>query len=507
MSKNLKEKISILIKKFEIGKFQDVINDSLVILKKNDNDFLWNLLGLSFQNIHQIEKSINCFENALGLNPKNFSASNNLGLSYKKLKNYNKSEECLQRSIELNPKYINALVNLGNLKNETYFFDNAISYYNKALSLNENLPIIHLNMSSVYQSLNKTNEAKEHLNKAILIDEKFTIADQKLTTLEKYDEKNPHTKMMAYKLEKLELNENQKVYLHFGLYKVYKDLKDYEKSFHHLKIGNQLQRKLIKYDIDKHNFLSKKIKSIFSKIDLNEFQQNNGGENNIFILGMPRSGTTLIEKIISSHSNVSTISESNFIPEKVYEYLNKDSESLKNFLKSDFRDEYNTFIKSFNIKGKIVIDKTLTNFWHIGFIKIFFPKAKIIHVSRNPKDNCLSIFENLFDYPEGWNSDQKELAEYYLIYKDLMNFWNTLFGKSILNIKYEDIISNTEKKIREMIKYCDLQWENECLEFHKNNNPIKTVSFNQANKPIYKTSVNKYELYEKELKILFSKLN
>ena len=507
MSKSLKEKISILIKKFEIGKFQDVINDSLVILKKNDNDFLWNLLGLSFQNIHQIEKSINCFENALGLNPKNFSASNNLGLSYKKLKNYNKSEECLQRSIELNPKYINALVNLGNLKNETYFFDNAISYYNKALSLNENLPIIHLNMSSVYQSLNKTNEAKEHLNKAILIDEKFTIADQKLTTLEKYDEKNPHTKMMAYKLEKLELNENQKVYLHFGLYKVYKDLKDYEKSFYHLKIGNQLQRKLIKYDIDKHNSLSKKIKSIFSKIDLNEIQQNNGGENNIFILGMPRSGTTLIEKIISSHSNVSTISESNFIPEKVYEYLNKDSESLKNFLKSDFRDEYNTFIKSFNIKGKIVIDKTLTNFWHIGFIKIFFPKAKIIHVSRNPKDNCLSIFENLFDYPEGWNSDQKELAEYYLIYKDLMNFWNTLFGKSILNIKYEDIISNTEKKIREMIKYCDLQWENECLEFHKNNNPIKTVSFNQANKPIYKTSVNKYELYEKELKILFSKLN
>ena len=507
MSKSLKEKISILIKKFEIGKFQDVINDSLVILKKNDNDFLWNLIGLSFQNIHQIEKSINCFENALGLNPKNFSASNNLGLSHKKLKNYNKSEECLLRSIELNPKYINALVNLGNLKNETYFFDNAISYYNKALSLNENLPIIHLNMSSVYQSLNKTNEAKEHLNKAILIDEKFTIADQKLTTLEKYDEKNPHTKMMAYKLEKLELNENQKVYLHFGLYKVYKDLKDYEKSFYHLKIGNQLQRKLIKYDIDKHNSLSKKIKSIFSKIDLNEIQQNNGGENNIFILGMPRSGTTLIEKIISSHSNVSTISESNFIPEKVYEYLNKDSESLKNFLKSDFRDEYNTFIKSFNIKGKIVIDKTLTNFWHIGFIKIFFPKAKIIHVSRNPKDNCLSIFENLFDYPEGWNSDQKELAEYYLIYKDLMNFWNTLFGKSILNIKYEDIISNTEKKIREMIKYCDLQWENECLEFHKNNNPIKTVSFNQANKPIYKTSVNKYELYEKELKILFSKLN
>jgi len=506
MTKSLKEKISILIKKFEIGKFQDVINDSLIILKKNDNDFLWNLAGLSFQNIHQIEKSINCFENALGLNPKNFSASNNLGLSYKKLRNYSKAEEYLQISIELNPKYVNALVNLGNLKNETYFFDNAISFYNKALILNKNLPLIHLNISSVYQSLNKINEAKEHLNKAILIDETFTIADQKLTTLEKYDEKNPHTKMMVYKLEKLKLNENQKVYLHFGLYKAYKDLKEYKKSFHHLKSGNQLQRKLLKYDIDQHKSLSKKIKSIFEKIDLKELQQSNGGENNIFILGMPRSGTTLIEKIISSHSDVSTISESNFIPEKVYKYLKKDSESLKNFLKSDFKNKYNEFIKSFNIKGKIVIDKTLTNFWHIGFIKIFFPKAKIIHIFRNPKDNCLSIYENLFDYAEGWNSDQKELAEYYLIYKDLMDFWNKLFGDSILNIKYEDVILDTETKIKDIIKFCDLEWENACLEFHKNNNPIKTVSFNQANRPIYKTSVNKYELYEKELKILFSKL-
>ena len=210
------------------------------------------------------------------------------------------------------------------------------------------------------QSINKINEAKKHpINN--LIDETFTIADQKLTTLEKYDEKNPHTKMMIYKLEKLKLNENQKIYLHFGLCKVYKDLKDYEKSFYYLKTGNQLQRKLLKYDLDRHKSLSKKIKSIFSKIDFKEIQQDNGGENNIFILGMPRSGTTLIEKIISSHSNVSTISESNFIPEKVHKYLNKDSETWK-ILKSDFKDKYNLFIKSFNIKDKIVVDKTLQIF-------------------------------------------------------------------------------------------------------------------------------------------------
>ncbi len=507
MSKNLKEKISVIIKKFEIGKFQEVINESLVLLKKNDNDFLWNLLGLSFQNLHQIDKSINCFENALGLNPKNFSASNNLGLSYKKLKNYQRAEECFLKSIELNPKYVNALVNLGNVKNETYFFNDAISYYNQALKINKNLPLIHLNISSVYQSLNKIKEAKNHLNEAILIDETFTIADQKLTTLEKYDKENSHLKLMIYKLEKLKLNDNQKIYLHFGLNKVYKDLKNYEKSFYHLKNGNRLQRQTLKYDINRHKALSEKIKKIFSKINLKEFKNENGGKNNIFVLGMPRSGTTLIEKIISSHSNVSTISESNFIPEKVYGYLNKDFEDIKELLNSNFQNQYNEFIKSFNIRNDIIIDKTLTNFWYLGFIKIMFPNSKVIHVSRNPKDNCLSIFENLFDYSEGWNSDQEELAEYYLIYQDLMKFWNKLFGNSILNIRYEDIVLDTRAKIKELINFCNLNLEEACFNFHENNNPIKTVSFNQANKPIYKSSLEKYKLYEKELEILFSKLN
>jgi len=507
MPENINKKISILVKKFEIRKFQDVINESLIILKKNDNDFLWNLSGLSFQNLNQIEKSISCFENALSLNPKNFSALNNLGLSHKKLRDYLKAEKYLIQSLEQNPKYINALVNLGNIKNETYYFEDAISYYKKALELNKNLPLIHLNLSVVYQSINKINKAKDHLNKALLIDETFTIADQKLTTLEKYDEKNPHLKSMIYKLEKLELNNSQKIYLHFGLNKVYKDLKNYKKSFFYLQSGNKLQREALTYDINVHKVLSEKIKSTFSKIDFKEIGSIDGGENNIFILGMPRSGTTLIEKIISSHSNVSTISEANFISQKLHGYINKDFKELKKILNSNFQKKYIEFIKSFNTKNAKIIDKTLTNFWYLGFIKIIFPKAKIIHVSRNPKDNCLSIFENLFDYPEGWNYDQKELAEYYLIYKDLMEFWNNIFRDSILNVRYEDVILDTEKKIKELISFCDLNWEDSCLDFHKNNNPIKTVSFNQANKPIYKSSIKKYELYEKELEVLFSKLD
>ena len=134
MSKNLKDEISILIKKFEGKRFNDVINESLVILKKKDNDFLWNLVGLCFQNLNKYNKSIECFENAIKINPKNFSAFNNLGISYKKLKKYKESETNLLNSITINPNYVNAMVNLGNLKNETYFFNDSIKYYKKQLN-------------------------------------------------------------------------------------------------------------------------------------------------------------------------------------------------------------------------------------------------------------------------------------------------------------------------------------------------------------------------------------
>ena len=161
MSKNLKDQISTLVKKFEARQFEEVINKSIVILKKNDNDFLWNLLGLSFQNIGQLNKSIDCFENSLNLNPKNFTSLNNLGLSQKKLKNYFKAEEYLLKALEINSQYINALVNLGNVKNETYFFDKAIFYYQEALKLNKNIPLIYLNISNVYQTINKIEDAKK----------------------------------------------------------------------------------------------------------------------------------------------------------------------------------------------------------------------------------------------------------------------------------------------------------------------------------------------------------
>ena len=167
MTKQLDKEIQILINKYKLGNFTDVLDKcSLLVKKYPKNDFLWNLAGLSFQRIGDIKNSITSFQNAIDANQKNYSAKNNLAISYKNNQELEKAEKLLNELIKQNPDYINALVNLANLKNETYFFEEAISIYKKVLKINKAMPELHLNISNILQAQNKMEEAKNHLQQA-----------------------------------------------------------------------------------------------------------------------------------------------------------------------------------------------------------------------------------------------------------------------------------------------------------------------------------------------------
>ena len=510
---DIKKEVKILINKFKSQKFDEVINECLSLLKSNNNDFLWNLLGMSYQNKSQYTKSINCFKNSIKVNPNNIAALNNMGISHKNLRDYQKAENYFLTVLDKNPNYINALINLGNIKNDTFYFNEAIDYYKKAFEIDNKNLLLCLNFATSLQSINKIDEAEKYLLHALEIDTEFTIADHKLSLLKNYDPSNLHLKSMLKKIKNTSLSNDKKINLYFALAKGFEDCKEYDKSINYLKLGNKTQRNLLKYDKNYYIKLTEKIKDIFKKINFKKYIKSTKGKNKIFILGMPRSGTTLLEKIISSHSKVSTISEINVIPEKLSRYFSNidnkevDLKQIDTFLKSDFSAEYDNFVNLFNVENKITLDKTLSNFWYVGFIKIFFPQSKIIHNYRNPNDNYLSIYKNLFDVHEGWLYDEEEMHSYYTSYQNIMNFWNSIFNDEILNFKYEELIKNPDIKIRELIEFCNLDWEENCLSFYTNNNPIKTLSINQANQPIYQTSINKSDLYKDKLPSLFSKLN
>jgi len=278
-----------------------------------------------------------------------------------------------------------------------------------------------------------------------------------------------------------------------------------EKSFNNLDVANSTRRKSLNFNINNETTLFNQLKDIFTKIDLSQKFINNIEERKIiFILGMPRSGTSLVEQIITSHSSVFGAGElpqlSRIVKTKLMINDNLSEETILNLVKnedftSELRTDYYNYLKRFNASEPFITDKAPLNFRWIGFIKILFPNSKIIHCSRNPKDNCLSIFKNFFEGGMDFSHNQKELGTYYNLYLDLMNFWNEKFPNAIYDVEYEKIIEDPENEIKNMIKFCNLDWEEDCLQFYNNKTPIKTLSTAQARRPIYKSSKNSFEKF------------
>jgi len=512
MNLNLKSELSKIINAFNSGMYDFVINKTTVLLKKNkNNDFLWNIKGLTLQLQKKYKLSISCLIKALQINPRNIAAINNLGISYKNTMDFAAAEECFNKVIAINPSYVKALINLGNLKNETHKFSESIFFFKKAIKLDSKIPECHLNLAYAYQTIGEIDNAKKQLYKTLEIDLSLTRADKMLSVLIDYNNDIEHLPNMIEKITNLSLSDEKQIYLCFAIAKAFEDLKNFNKSFEYLEKGNQLQRANTLYDFKNIKKLSKSIKSFFLNHKIKNILPEINTQKIIFIMGMPRSGTTLVEKIISSHSKVSSMGELNIFSNIISSNIIKDHEinisMIDEFLNKDLSESYMFYLKNFKYDKEYITDKSLTNFWYIGFIKHFFPNSKIIHCSRNPKDNCLSIYKNLFDVHEGWFYNQEELANYYKVYKDLMIFWNTEFEGHIYNIKYEDLIKNSKDEIKKIISYCGLEWETAILDFHKNKTAIKTLSVNQANKPIYSSSINSADNYTDKLSLLFSKLN
>ena len=237
--------------------------------------------------------------------------------------------------------------------------------------------------------------------------------------------------------------------------------------------------------------------------------------SSIFIIGMPRSGTTLVEQILSSHPKVFGGDEQIIIPQLIQKKfgnndLNLYFENIVDFDEKKLKiiaDEYIAEMKRISNNSEIFTDKLPENFIWVGFIKLILPKSKIIHCLRNSKDNCLSLFKNHF--PSGrmnYCYDLNKTVEYYNLYYDLMNYWQQLLPNSVYNIKYENLILNTKSEIRNLLKFCNLDWNDKCLNFYDNTRIIKTASDVQVRNKIYSSSIDSWKKYETHLKAFFTKL-
>ena len=513
---DIREKIAIIHNLMRVKKFTQAIVNCHKLIKENPNvSYLYNLCGMAFQGNKQIPKSIESFNLALHHDPENIAAMNNIANSYKSLNQNVKAEEIYKRILEKDPNNIKCLNNFANLMKKLRDFNSAKKLLLKATEIENNNIDILFNLAECYQSLGELDQAKEYAYKILNLQPNHSATHRFISLIINHKSDKSHLP----KIIEIEKNENFKNYslnektdIYFSLGKAFEDLKDYEKSFNYLEKANLIINKEINFNPSNHERLIKSIIKLFNDFDFEKNKKKTTEKQIIFICGMPRSGSTLVEQMIAAHNDVSGAGELSYVRDTVAKNFLEELRFNKQKIieeasaeRNILAEQYIELLKHHKFETNIVTDKAPQNFLWLGFIKIFFPNSKIIHSYRNSKDNCLSIFKNYFPSNDMlWSFDQSNIANYYNLYLDLMNFWKTKFNKSIYDINYEHLVQSPEEELKKIFSFCNLSWDPDCLNFYQSKKtPISTVSVNQASKPIYKSSVNSNEGFSKYLTEMF----
>ena len=507
----IKEKLQNLFNFYSTKKYSEVINRGLPLLKKNPElNILSNLISLSYHNLGEHDKAILLLEEALQVNSKDSSVLNNLGLVHTSLENYEEAEYYLERSLKLKKEYVSGSVNMANLKLKLNNGKEAINILEKILVNNKDNYEINFTLGNAYQQVGDFKNATKCFNKCLSLDKTKTIADKSLSLITKYKEDNEH---FIHMKEKINLEKNFDMeslsHLNFAIGKAYEDMNKYKEAFYHLDRANKIKNTLINYNFQNEKKLFENIKKLF--LNFNHENITNNTENKIFVVGMTRSGTSLIEQILSSHNNIYGAGELNFIQNIVTKYFMKNELDFQNLNINNYSEDvffksknyYNNNLKKFKINKKLIVDKAPLNFKWIGLIFKIFPGCKIISCLRDPMDVCWSNYKNWFAAKKlNFTYNLENLGNYYNSYKDLMIFWKSIFKDNIFDICYEDLIADPDNKIKDLIKFCDIEWDDNCLNFHKNKKTVATASLAQVRNPIYKSSIKQWENYSDDLEAL-----
>ena len=405
-------------------------------------------------------------------------------------------------------KNINAMKLLSTALFRTDRYQEAIDIYNDILKLEPKNTDVMLSMGHLYKTSGEIDKSINCYQMAYKTDKYFGDSYWSLANLKTYTFSESEVISIDKMVNDPYVSVDEKTFMHFALGKAYEDLNEYEKSFNHYKEGNLIKKSKALFNVDDFE------KECTNQIevctdDLFEMKSKWGSESKapIFILGLPRVGSTLIEQILSSHSLVEPTHElPNIISTalRLNERKSQDKKSrypdiLLSLSSPQLKligDKYIKDSEVFRSDKPYFIDKMPNNFRHIGLIKLILPNAKIIDIRRSSMSACFSCFKQLFAEGQEFTYDLKDLAGYYNNYVELMNHWNKVLPNQILSINYEDVVNNFEDSVRDILEYCEIPFEKECLEFYKSKRSVKTPSAEQVRQPIYTSGMDYWKNYE-----------
>ena len=468
------------------------------IIAKADFFGAINNLGITLQEMGKLDEAEKNLRQAIVLKPEFADAYYNLGITLKKSKRIDEAEVFYRQAIELNPGYIKAYINLGIALKEMGRLDEAEATFRKAIALKPEYAEAFNNLGITLKGLGRLDEAEATFRKAIELQPNCAKNHLNLTLMKKFkSEDKQFLKMRELYLDK-NIAEEERCQINFGLARAYEDLGSFEQSFKHYNEGNSLHKKLLGYEINQDIELFEKIKSSYEQIKQSSLENEKLEEKlmPIFIVGMPRSGTTLVEQIISSHPKVTGAGELSFISQFGQSTATGYSQASKEALLK-CRQEYLSKLEKISNGNNVVTDKLPHNFLYLGLIVAAFPHAKIVHVKRDPAAVCWANFKQYFSTKNlGYSYGLDEVISYHQLYEDLMKFWMNSLSKRIHNLNYELLTVDQENVTRSLIDYLGLDWDEKCLTPQNNQRNIKTASDIQVRKKVYQGSSQQWKKYE-----------
>jgi tetratricopeptide (TPR) repeat protein len=430
----------------------------------------------------------------------------------------NEAHDLWNKALAIDPKFIEARMNLANSYQQSGKIEQAINCYQQVLTDHAQLVDAKYLLANLLKNQGKFEQSTDYYEQIMAQQPEYTQAHFSYSSIHKYRDKNDsHIRLMLELYQNTTLKSENRIQLAFALAKAFEDIEDYPQAFKYMEAGNDLRFKEFDYHIESDRALIQSIIRAFTEEALSGLQISSQSSNRpIFIVGMPRSGTTLVERIISSHSDVYAAGELDYIfalGTRLFlkESLDYQFGPLDGYPKRSFETVGETYLEKISLLDKEssrVTDKMPFNMMMIGLIKIALPNAKIIHCVRDAKDNCLSIYKQNFttgNYRFAYNL--KTLGQFHNQYRLLMKHWHQVLPNAIYDISYESLTQNPEPEIRKLLSACDLEWQEACLNFEKNTGIVKTASAYQVRQPIYTSSVSLWEHYEAYLKPLLDELD